>query len=191
MADQPSVKIDKSMPYRGGTRVWSNRWHFTGGSPSDNTHWLALFDAITAAEKLIYKSTTSIVNATGYDAGSDVPVASKAYSLAGTASLNVNDFELPGQTAAIWKFTTDQRTAKNHPIYLFKYFHSIFMNTSQAVDQLADDQRLLIATYCNVWVGAGFSDGTVSHKYCGPRGAAGITALNPVIHYVSHRDFPR
>lgn len=99
MAATPSVKISKTFSYRGVTRTWSNRYHFNGGTPADLTHWNTLFDAITAAEKLAQPSTVTITLATGYAAGSEVPVATKSYSLAGTRTNT--GVTVPGDVAAV------------------------------------------------------------------------------------------
>jgi hypothetical protein len=184
----PSVKIVKDLPFKGGTRLWSNRYHFNGGSPADSTHWHTFFDAIVAAEKAIYTGAYNIRSAVGYDAGSDVPVDSKTYSVAGTLTPSGTPVGTPGQTAALLRWSTTQRTTKNHPIYLFNYFHGALVAAGTGgEDVLNPGQRTAIGTYAAAWI-AGLSDGTVTHKRCGPNGAVAQGSF--VAEYVTHRDFP-
>lgn len=186
MAATPSVKITKSSAFKGGTKLWSNRYHFNGGTPADSTHWHTLFDAIVAAEKAIYVSQCTIVEATGYAAGSDVPVDSKAYSTAGTGSFGgQND---PLEVVALLRWSTPARSTKNHPIYLFNYFHmarSVASGTDW--DKLDPTQRTAIGTYASSWI-SGFSDGSITAVRAGPNGVTAAAGF--VEEYVTHRDFP-
>ena len=60
MAATPSIKVIKSFQYKGATRSFSNRYHFSGGTPSDATHWATLSDNVVAAEKALYAAHTTI-----------------------------------------------------------------------------------------------------------------------------------
>jgi hypothetical protein len=184
--DTPSVRVDKTFMYRGSLKTWSNRYHFNGGVPSDNTHWNTLFDAITAAEKALYKSDVHIVKAVGYDAGSDLPVHEKDYALAGTASF-FSGQDVPGDCAAILRYSTTARSSRNHAVYLFNYFHGALGGEGGDIDVLDSDQRDAIAAYAALWI-AGFSDGTITAVRAGPHGATATSAL--VLPEVRHRDFP-
>lgn len=188
VAAAPSVKILKTSPYKNGTRTWSNRYHFLGGTPADATHWHTLMDAVTASEKTIYSDDTTIVEAIGYAAGSDVPVASKVYSINGTYTHVSGAFVCPLNVTGLIRWSTAERTSKNHPIYLFSYIHQVEVTGTLAYwDQLEPSQKTAMQTYATAWI-TGFSDGTITATRAGPNGQAATGSL--VEEYVTHRDFP-
>lgn len=188
MAAEASIKISKTMPFKGGTRVYSNRYHFTAGAPVDATHWTTFAAAIIGGEKGMWDSDTTIVEATGYGPGSDVPVWSATYATVGTLSPGGTDAGTPGHTAGLVRYSTAARSSKNHPIYLFNYYHRPWINnTLTAKDKLASDQVSTYNTFASAWV-AGISDGTVTHVRCSPNGAVATGVA--IEEYVTHRDFP-
>ena len=188
MADLPSIKVVKSFPYEGGTKLWSNRYHFTGGEPADSSHWAAFAAAIAAEEKKIYHSEVSIVDYVGYNADSDEPVWSGSASIAGTYSAGSAAYLCPGDCAAIGRWSTAARSSKNHPVYLMSYWHGVYRDGSNA-DTIAGDQQTAYGTYGAKWWEDGFSDGTNTYFRGGPRGAAAVGFREPTL--VRHRDFPR
>jgi hypothetical protein len=187
VAATPSIVLKKTITYRGVTREFSNRYHFNGGTPADSAHWTTFADAVVAAEKTIYPSWVVIVEAIGYTAGSNVPVFSKTYSTTGT--MPAGSLPQAGDVAALVRYATTARSAKNHPIYLFNYYHGVFAAPSATtVDVLYATQAGLMSTYATAWI-TGFSDGTTSYNRAGPNGA---TAVGSVVEtYLTHRDFPR
>jgi hypothetical protein len=188
VAATPSIRVVKSFPFKSGTRQWSNRYHFNGGTPPDATHWHTLMDAVVNAEKAALASTNTIVECFGYAAGSDVPVASKVYSTAGTCTPASGHVGTPGEVAAIIRWSTAARTTKNHPIYLFAYFHGVQVNGSVNIDLLDANLKSAMDTYAGSWI-SGFSDGgSVTAVRASPNGAAATGHL--VEEYVTHRDFP-
>lgn len=188
-----SIVITKSMSYRGATRTWTNRYHFEGDVPPDAAHWQTFADAITAAEKLTLFSTQTIVLATGYDKATATTtnphgdaVWSAPYSVVGTKSAGTGEEVAPGDCAFLLRYATPARSAKNHPVYLFNYYHGALM-PSGGGDNLATGQKTTAETYGAAWV-SGFSDGTENHERCGPRGAVALSARCD--SHIRHRDFP-
>lgn len=187
MAATPSLKVSKTFTYRGVTRTYSNRYHFVGGTPPDNAHWTTFSDAVVTAEKAALVPGTTIVGTTGYLAGSEVPVFSKSYSTAGT--LGAQALICPGDCAAVIRYSTTARTSKNHPVYLYNYYHDIAQNSSATPDTLNTAAGTAFSTYAALWIGAGFSDGATSYNRAGPNGATATGQL--VKPLISHRDLPR
>jgi len=130
----------------------------------------------------------TITECIGYNAGSDVPVASKAYTTAGTLSFVAGNAVSPGECASLVRYSTAARTTKNHPIYLFNYYHACGTNTGSGFGELLDaNQKSALATYAGHWL-SGFSDGTITAVRASPQGAAATGQT--VEEYITHRDFP-
>lgn len=188
MASTASIKVVKTILYRGALKTWSNRYHFTSGVPADNTKWTTFSDAITAAEKLIYgagSNTCTIIGTYGYGPGSDVPVFSKTYSLAGTLANSTRPLA-PGDAAVLVRFSTADRSTKNHAIYLFNYFHGALTTALATPDAVAPEQVTAMGVYASAWA-SGFSDGAVTHVRASPNGHVATGYL--VDTKVRHRDF--
>jgi hypothetical protein len=189
VASTPSIKILKTLTFRGSLTTWSNRYHFNGGTPSGTTPWTTLADAIVTAEKAALAGAVpiTITGAVGYEAGSEVPVFSKTYATAATGSF-AGGVVTPGDTAALVRYSTASRTSKNHPLYLFNYYHGALQASAAAPDTLVGSQKTALTTYAGSWV-TGFSDGSHTLVRAGPNGQAATGVL--VATYLTHRDFPR
>jgi hypothetical protein len=187
LAATPSLKVTKSWTYRGVTRTFSNRYHFNGGTPADAGHWTTFSDAVVAAEKLALPNTVTITKTTGYAASSDVPVFTKTYSTAGTWSPSTS-WQCAGDVAGLVRYSTTARTSKNHPVYLFNYYHGVYSNGPTQPDTWNTGQTALMATYAAAWI-SGFSDGSLTLVRAGPNGATATGSL--VEPMVTHRDLPR
>lgn len=187
MAATPSIRVLKNLSYRGNPIVWSNRYHFNGGLPADGAHWTTLSDAIVTAEKAVLPTNQQIVQTYGYAAGSDVPIFAKTYTTNGTYSFGTLA-RAPGDAAALVRYATTARTPKNHPIYLFNYYHAVYIEDQADPDVLAPTQKTAFQTYATAWI-AGFSDGANSYTRAGPNGASAVGSI--VNAWLTHRDFPR
>jgi hypothetical protein len=187
---EPSIRVVKSSPWKGGLREWSNRYYFTGGTPANNTAWETLFDNVVADEQQIYFSVTDIVKVLGYVAGSNIATHSKTYTTAG-GSLVVSGTAWP-QTlpvCALGRWTTGALSTRNHPIYAFSYWHSVLAEDTGTsdYDHLNVDQKAAMDSYTAAWV-SGYSDGT--HTLVRATNAGHTVTGGTCETMLFHRDFP-
>jgi hypothetical protein len=190
VAATDSVKVIKNFSYRQSAKDFSNRYHFVGGTPVDDTAWHTLFDAIVLQEKTIYTSEVEIISCVGYIAGSDMPVSSKAYSTAGTLSTPALGKLAAGEMCILGRYSTNERSTKNHPIYCFNYWHGAYADYASADEQdvAHPSQTSAVDTYMGHWV-SGFSDGTHTLVRASPNGAGANG--HETDQWLVHRDFPR
>jgi hypothetical protein len=184
--------VVKQFNYRGVVRTFSNRYHIGTAVPADTAHWTTFSDAVVTAEKAIYAQLASggakIVETFGYAPGSEVPVFSKTYSTDGTMPL-VSDRTTPGDVAALIRYSTPDRSTKNHPVYCFNYYHGAMADsTATTADNLAANQMAAMSAYASSWI-TGFSDGTTTFHRSRPTGDLVTGAI--VKPFLTHRDLPR
>jgi hypothetical protein len=164
MAAVTGLTVIKKFAYRGdATEEFSNQYWFTGAVPASTTAWRALFDALVAEEKKLYRSGVSIIRGYGY--GSDVETAPAVYSVDLTQAPNTPvlgnyvsnpTFPLaPGDTAGWVRWKTDRLNTKGKPIYLRKYFHGVALQSTAGGDAIDATQ---VTAYSNF--GAKLRDGS-------------------------------
>lgn len=181
MAATDSITIVKSFSYRGAAEEFSNTYHMDGTTPASSASWKTLADAIIAAEKSLYPSTTTIIRAMGHKAGVKAAAffydyAAHSASVAGTASAPSASVPMPGDSALWIRWATDQLTSRGKPIYLRSYYHSLWQgNVASTCDNNPATQKTIMETYGASWI-TGFTDGaSVVHHRAGPNGAIGLT----------------
>lgn len=173
------------MSYKGSTKLWSSVNHFSGGFPSGTTPANTMMDAVVTAAKAAVGDHVTIVKASLYPAGSNVASFTKTYSTVGTVS-GSGLVRIPGDCAALLRYSTTQLTSKNHPIYLFNYFHGGYAVSTTSQDTPSANWVTGLNGYGTAWL-AGFSDGTNTYLRAGPNGA--VAQARSVGAYITHRDF--
>lgn len=124
----------------------------------------------------------------GYEGGSEIPVFDASYTTDGTGAFT-SWSPNPGDCAAVLRWSTAERSSKNHPIYCFNYFHSSSSVAGAGnQDTLHAAQLSAINYYAGQWI-TGHSDGAVTHHRSRPNGDLCTGTL--VLPEVSHRDLPR
>lgn len=183
---QAGLKTEYTFSWRGNTKTFSQLWHFTQGSWQDQTHFNAASDALWNLIKQNTCARVTLASTVGYNPGSFLPVFSKSYGAAGTYTDTSNP-QAQGEACMLWRFTTTQRTTKNHPIYLYKWFHGTQTDGATSPDTLRTGIASTAASVITALL-SGISDGTLTRMYCGPFGAvAQAGTVNPKLHI---REFP-
>lgn len=172
MPDTPSITIVKQFRYRNRTdEKWSNKYHFSGTTPTNTAGWKALADAIFNLEKPMLWSGVSLVGAYGYEAGNENAVSIIDYTVAplapvaGTAFGNAQSVS-PGDVAYWVRWNTGTRNSRGKYVYLRKYFHGVPQS-----DTDNDAPTNAVKTAAGVYAAAMY-DGTLpgGAKICGPQG---------------------
>lgn len=186
-ATRVGVKVEFTFTWRGVTKQWGQLYHFDGPTTWASQGQFDTFcTALWNSMKVYIPARNTCTTMTAYNAGSFLPVFTHSISAAGTYTDTSNP-QAPGEACMLMRFLTDARSTKNHPIYLYKWFHGMQTNGSTAPDVL----RAGIASTAAGGVSdliAGFSDGTNTRKYCGPRGAVAQTGT--VESDLHMREFP-
>lgn len=191
MAATPSLTIIKLFQYRGADEEWGNTYHFSGGTPADDTHWKALADAVIADEKTCYKSTSAVVRGYGHVPGTNHAIWTYDYlhgsgHVPGTLGLTGGYDSMAGDQAGVLEWPTAAFTTRGKRIYLRKFFHDGGQGTSSHVDEIDPACITAYDAFGAAWV-SGYISAT--YKIAGPQGAAGGTPRT--LPYVTTRTLKR
>jgi len=148
-----SLIVIKRFDYRGVAEEWSNRYYLTGGDPVTPGEWATLFDALNAQEKTLYHSGVHIVRGYGYtsDAASATSVWTKdltllAAEVAGTAT---GGRPMSGDQVALVYWKTTRMNSRGKAIYLRKFFHAGYLNTSRQ-DELDPSHKVAYESFATL-----------------------------------------
>lgn len=186
---QYSIRTTKQFPYRADpNQQFTNRIYFDGGAVGDTAAMHTFMDACVLLEKTLYFSDVEIVKADMFAPGSDLPIASKAYTTLGTGAWSAGS-QCPGDCAAVLRHSTTKLSTKNHTVYVFSYFHGVWTNaasTTAAKDTVFPAQHTAIDGFGSDWHN-GFVVAGRTYKRTTPDGH--LVTGHSVSEWVGHRDF--
>ncbi|HMJ97611.1 MAG TPA: hypothetical protein VK486_17315 [Thermoleophilaceae bacterium] len=178
MPDTPSITLVKRFIYRGVFEEWSNTYHFSGTTPTNDAGWVALGDAIWTSEKTCYTSDHARVKMYGYEAGNEHSIFQRDYVaealpvVAGTLGVASTDQKMSGDQAA-WIRGLVGLSSRGKKVYVRKYLHGGTCKLASP-DEIAVGYKSALNQHASTMVGGTLPGGA---KWCGPQGAV-VGALN-------------
>lgn len=173
-----------TLPRRGGVQDWSTSFHLDTAVP-DLTTFEDLADILAGWNDMWYPEV-ELVGIDYYPAGTNVATHTKAYSVAGSGTPGTTQ-KATSDSVALVRWSTTQRSSKNHPIYLYNYIHGVRKDLDADGDVLQSGQRSRIASRMGQLV-SGVTANSVTFHRAGPNGA--VAQDVQVEEYITHRDFP-
>lgn len=172
MGAHDAVTIVKDMPYRNAKEEWSNTYTLDGTTPSSDTEWKTLYDAIIASEKGCYGPDTRVIRAYGYVSGQDH--AQHSYDYLGSNQVVQGAWQRGSYAKwagdqACWLRMRVGTTPAGKPRYIRKYFHDGGGSTSQP-DYIAAELKTAYVTHGTKMVSGTLPGGMV---WIGPDGTVG------------------
>lgn len=167
------MRIGFAIPYRGGTKDWSTRFHLSA-EPPDTSHWHNLFEAMWADLKAGIRGDVQLMYATGYTNDTTPYVWREEFD--GTfGTLTPAAPEQAAIICALLHFTTDVRNSRGGPVFLRNFIHGVNASSSD-YDAPSSTQKAALNTFASTLAGdgAGYSDGTTTYHRAGPDGDSGI-----------------
>lgn len=184
-ATRPSITVLATVAYKGETRAHGNRYYFDGILEPTNAEFQQLWDAFKDYQLGTLPASEQVTSVIGKHPGSEVPVWTISPAAPGTLVETGMD-RCPGDCAAYIRFTTDQRSAKNHPIYLGNFIKPVYKAPGGPPDDIVTHDFSQIASLAANWL-EGFTIGSTLCQRCGPYGAVAQSYV--VKPHITHRDF--
>lgn len=191
MPDTYSVITVKRFPYRDTLEEWSNRYHFEGTMPGNDTEWKAVADAFVGMERTIVTNSVEFIRAYGYQAGIEHSVYQLDYEsppntvLRGTFVAAAGS-RPPGDIAACVRWYTGELNSRGKKVYCWKYFHDVWSAGAES-DEILPAQLTALTSFA-----AEIIDGTIGGlplRYTGPQGAE--LSAPKVLPYLTTRTLKR
>jgi hypothetical protein len=176
---KPAITIVQSFLYRGQPEEFSNKYHFLGPAPGDDTSWEALTSNLVDALRAFNTSAVTFHRAYGYNDGDQPSVWSYDWTVPGpppAGNITTPTTPVPPGDAAAWlRFDTTKRNSKGKMVYCRKYFHGIHQQNEPNHDLVDTSQEQYMTAFGHKCI-----DGTISSVFrvCTPDGHP---ASNPVV----------
>lgn len=152
MATLAGLTLVKHFPYRDiPSEETSNQYWFKSSPPGDEASWTVLMNDVLNWEKIVFPDTVKYVRAYGYDDDSSTANHVFAHTFdpgtppAGTYP-GVGGFLMAGDQAAMVSWKTDKLNSRGKPIYLRKYLHHGYVDSTNN-DRLVDSYHTALLNY--------------------------------------------
>lgn len=184
--------VTKRFSYRGVQEEFSSVYHISGTTPGDQTTWDTWANKLRDVEKPIYPAGVTFVEWYGYDTGSweTKPTSFDfrgTYAAGTVGTLVTTGYQAaPGDSAATIRFGTGTFTSRGKPIYLRKFIHPAYMDTSNS-DLLATPQKTALDTYGTALINGTGLVGTA--RICRPNGVLAVDRTTAT--YITTRTLKR